>query len=141
MTAFNLNEFLADPKNLRNEIKLPDGTLRFRQPIRCADGLSFSVQANSTAYCAPRTDDGPYTAVEVGFPSQRVEAFMEYAEDPDNPTETVYGWVPAEIVEKVVNDRGGRVPGPTGILDSIARARRDAKFTLVRIDSPAQIFD
>lgn len=107
MTAFNLNDFLADPKNLRNEIKLPAGTLRFRQPIRCADGLDFSVQANSTAYCTPRTDDGPYTAVEVGFPSQRVEELMEYAEDPERPTRTVYGWVPVEVVERIVEAHGG----------------------------------
>jgi len=126
MTNFNLNDFFEDPKNTRDEARLSDRKIRFRQPIRCADGLSFSAQANSTSYCSPRNDVGPYVAVEVGFPSQRVEELMEYAENPDQPTETVYGWVPVEVVEKIVNDRGGRVLGPAGVLDSIDRARRDA---------------
>lgn len=139
--VFNINDFLADPKNLHDAARLPDRTVRYRQPIRCADGLSFSVQANSMAYCMPRNDDGPYTAVEVGFPSQPVEELMEYAEDPDNPTETVYGYVPVAVIEEIVNAHGGRVPGPPGILDSIGQIRREAKFKLARIDNPNQIFN
>ena len=34
---------------------------------------------------------------------------MEYAENPDDPTDTVYGWVPVEVVEAVVNNHGGIV--------------------------------
>jgi hypothetical protein len=119
MASFNLNDYFADRNNLRDECKLSDRTLRFRQPIRCIDGLSFSAQANSTAYCAPRNDDGPWTEVEVGFPSQRVEALMGYAEDSDRPTQTVYGWVPVEVVEKIVNDHGGLAPREPGRLDAI----------------------
>ena len=28
---------------------------------------------------------------------------MEYAEDPENPTETVYGYVPSEVVQAVLD--------------------------------------
>jgi len=45
--------------------------------------------------------------VEIGFPSERVEKFMKWAEKADTPTETVYGWVPLEVVAEVVEDHGG----------------------------------
>ena len=32
---------------------------------------------------------------------------MEYAEDADNPTGTVYGWVPVEVVDAVIAAHGG----------------------------------
>jgi hypothetical protein len=32
---------------------------------------------------------------------------MEYAEDPDNPTNTVYGFVPIELVEQLIENHGG----------------------------------
>ncbi len=75
--------------------------------IYCKSGLSLSVQASAFTYCSPRNDLGPYTAVEVGFPSTTVDALLPYAEDRDTPTETVYGYVPVEIVEKVIADNGG----------------------------------
>ena len=36
--------------------------------IECADGFTMSVQANSNAYCSPRSDNAAsYDEVEVGF--------------------------------------------------------------------------
>ena len=75
--------------------------------ITCADGLSFSAQANEGAYCSPRQDNGPWTEVEVGFPSEKVEEIMEFAENHSDPTGTVYGYVPVEIIETVVEAHGG----------------------------------
>lgn len=81
--------------------------LRQVRPIKCADGLELSVQASCTHYCTPRDSVGPWVAVEVGFPSERVEELMEYAENPNEPTDTVYGWVPVEVVEAVIEKHGG----------------------------------
>ncbi|NDD53214.1 hypothetical protein EBZ39_04930 [bacterium] len=67
------------------------------------------MQASSTHYCSPRNGVGPWVTVEIGYPTERVEEFMEYAESPDFPTETVYGHVPVEVVEAVVNKHGGIV--------------------------------
>lgn len=103
---------MLNPDNLKEEYKRDVCVAQgFRQvkPIRCADGLELSVQASTTHYCAPRNGVGPWVTVEIGFPTQRVEEFMEYAENPNEPTETVYGWVPVEVVEAVVNSRGGIV--------------------------------
>jgi hypothetical protein len=73
----------------------------------CADGFSMSVQASQYHYCSPREDGADWTAVEVGFPSAPEEALSPYAEEPENLTGTVYGYVPLAIVEQVVADHGG----------------------------------
>ena len=79
--------------------------------VVCADGLEMSVQANHGAYCSPRDDEGPYESVEVGFPSYPVLELREYAEDPNDMENTVYGWVPLELVRKIIYVRGGMVGG------------------------------
>ena len=47
-----------------------------------------------------------YESVELGFPSIEDELINEYAED-EPYTETVYGYVPIEIVEELINKHGG----------------------------------
>ena len=88
------------------------------EKIICADGFSMSVQANSTAYCHPRTTGADrYDSVEVGFPSEREEILMPFAEDNSTPTKTVYGWVPSNTVALVCAKHGGVVSGelPAGV--------------------------
>ena len=66
-------------------------------------GVTVSVQASSTHYSLPRVDYAPngVTHVELGFPSVvPPDYIMEYAEEPDAPTNTVYGYVPIELVEQ-----------------------------------------
>ena len=78
----------------------------------------MSVQANSTSYCSPRESNAKrYKEVEIGYPSSEEELIMEYAEDADYPTETVYGYVPAPVVTLVIAKHGGMVEGelPAGI--------------------------
>lgn len=82
---------------------------RMVQPIKCADGLSFSAQAGGFHYSSPKQNEGPWVNIEIGFPNRRVEEFMPYAESPEDPTGTVYGHVPVEIVEAVVDKHGGIV--------------------------------
>lgn len=82
----------------------------FRCPaaaLTCADGLILSVQASESHYCEPRSNSGPYLTVEVGFPSLIVEEFLPYADDPENPTGTVYRRVPVQTVLSVINVHGG----------------------------------
>lgn len=87
--------------------------------IRCADGFSLSVVAGAGAYCSPRPGfaeasdyEGPYTSAEVGFPSARPEPWSDWAplaENADIPTQTVYGWVPFELIEALIALHGGEV--------------------------------
>lgn len=96
--------------------------------ITCADGFNLSVIAGPGCYSAPRpkmmpdlpamlysseTDDayfsGPYTHVEVGFPSARPEPWTDWEmySDGGEPTETVYCYVPVEMVSALVEAHGG----------------------------------
>ena len=75
--------------------------------IVCADGFTMSVQASSIHYCEPRDNDGPYTQFEVGYPSEYEDKLMPYAEDAERPADTVYGYVPYEVVMEVIQKHGG----------------------------------
>jgi hypothetical protein len=92
---------------------------KLNKPVICADGFSMSVQANETAYCRPRIDNAErYEAVEVGFPTEEEALLLDYADDRENPTDTVYGWVPSETVTLVIAKHRGMVEGevPPGII-------------------------
>ena len=94
--------------------------------VVCADGFSMSVQANSTSYCSPRHDHAnPYTSVEVGFPNKEEPLLLEWAEEPENPTGTVYAWVPVQVVTNVIAKHGGMVEGevPHGVIPLVASPR------------------
>lgn len=78
--------------------------------IRCADGFEMSVQASRFHYCTPRETlkSGNYDAWEIGFPSAKEEALLPYIDDGDkDPTDTVYGYVPTELVDAVLEKHGG----------------------------------
>lgn len=76
--------------------------------VICASGLRMSVQASSDHYCRPRVDNAEsYTHFEIGFPSNVVPQILEYAEDADSPTGTVYCYVPAEVIDAVIAENGG----------------------------------
>ena len=99
---------------------------RLNQQVVCADGFSMSVQANDSAYCSPRTSNAKsYEEVEVGFPSSVEPLLMDWCEDPNDPTGTVYGYVPAQVVVNVIVKHGGMVEGevPAG-LPALRASRR-----------------
>lgn len=131
----------------------------FRQTaprITCKDGVTLSVQVGKFLYCTPRTDYGPYSKVEVGFPSIRPpdswEPYFEgewqvpgligslvriwqdrsmvwhgfktmrkykssftlknYLRIADNATNSIYAWIPIELVDKFIREHGGISPPP-----------------------------
>lgn len=74
----------------------------------CKDGFEMSVQASNVHYCSPRVDNAThYTTVEVAFPTALEDELIYYAEDRRYPMKTVYGYVPVELVEKIVTKHGG----------------------------------
>ena len=93
--------------------------------IVCADGFSISVQAREGSYCTPRCDNPltPYTHVECGYPSSAPQTaeLKKYAEclhflirsnaTMRDFTNTVYGYVPVEIVKAELQEHGGIVEG------------------------------
>ena len=87
--------------------------------IECADGFSMSVQASSFNYCEPRINNAKaYTAVEVGFPNSYESILAPFAEDIEDYTGTVYGFVPSQLIVDVCAKHGGVVAGelPPGVI-------------------------
>lgn len=59
------------------------------------------------AHCAYR---GPYTHLEVGFPSLTPEPWEDwepYWDGGDHPTGSVYGYVPVELIRRLIIKHGG----------------------------------
>jgi len=79
--------------------------------VQCRDGFHMSVQASTTHYCDPRDNVGPYDSVEVGYPETYDYNLIRYAEDPDDPTETVYGYVPGYVIHMIIDSHGGMKSG------------------------------
>ncbi len=115
--------------------------------IVCNDGTTLSVQTSHTHYCTPRTDHGPYSHVEVGYPSVRpTDSWEKYFDGKwqqlglvgtvkrivcdsksivyalknkrwrylrgllsfvDNATDSVYGYVPVDLVQEFIDSHGG----------------------------------
>ena len=81
--------------------------------IVCTDGFRMSVQVGFNLYSTPKKVAKRYSAVEIGFPSEHEPLIEEYAdcytfEELDiDFTNTVYGYVPVKIVDKVLKKHGG----------------------------------
>tara|TARA_R100001377_G_C3182309_1_gene107147 strand:+ start:748 stop:1029 length:282 start_codon:yes stop_codon:yes gene_type:complete len=83
-----------------------------KERVVCADGFSISIQASSYNYCSPREDDASaYEEVELGYPNRPDPFILPYAEEQGNWTDTVYGYVPASVVKKMIAAHDGIVSG------------------------------
>lgn len=88
--------------------------------VYCKDGFSMSVQANKDGYCDPREDNAEhYTEVEIGYPSYAEPLIMPYREPLDDvePHQSVYAYVPSDLVRHIIDKHGGIVSGevPRGV--------------------------
>jgi len=89
------------------------------KPVICRDGFTMSIQAGVGMYSRPRTFSAEhYQEVEIGYPSAKESLILEYAEVPSTPTDTVYAYVPVDIVTLVIAKHGGMVSGevPPGVI-------------------------
>lgn len=80
--------------------------------IICKDGFSFSCQADYSKYCTPRItfyciDSFEYSRMELGYPSASDDLIIEFADQKEIPTKTVYPYVPVEIIEQLITKHGG----------------------------------
>lgn len=75
--------------------------------LYCMDGTTLSVQTGENNYCSPRDNNGPWTHVEVGFPSKHFLLLDQYKDGNDDPLGSVYGYVPVEVVEKIIEECSG----------------------------------
>lgn len=99
----NTNDFLQKYRRVKHGMNVT------RPRVKCEDGYSVSIQAGWGIYSIPREDADVYIAVELGYPSEADVELMCYAENEDNPTNTVYGFVPVSVIDKVLEKHGGIV--------------------------------
>lgn len=52
-------------------------------------------------------DAKKYSDVEVGYPSEEEKLLLPYAQNKNRPTETLYAYVPVEVVDKIIEKHGG----------------------------------
>ena len=105
--------------------------------VECADGFSMSVQASRRNYNQPRNDAGPYESVEVGYPNRECAILLPHAESPEKPTESVYGYVPADTIIECIEAHGGMVGGELPPLDLVT-AYYNSSAAKNKKDSEAQ---
>lgn len=75
--------------------------------IVCNDGFSMSVQGSSSHYCYPRTLAKDYWEMEIDFPSEVEPLLLNWADESELPTDTVYGYVPVTVIDQVIEAHGG----------------------------------
>lgn len=114
-----INEFLQKYRRVEHGMNVT------RPRVLCTDGFTVSVQAGYGIYSTPNCDADAYTHVEIGYPSQKEAALLGYAENRIWPTDTVYAYVPAELVDKVLDAHGG-ITGADFSNDGLGKWR-DAK--------------
>jgi len=85
-----------------------------REIVVCKDNFKMSVQASENHYCNPKANGVgmSYSHVEVGFPTEKEDLLMDYIDgDYNEPTDTVYSYVPASVIINVIDKHGGMVSG------------------------------
>ena len=109
-TVDEIQSYLRDNRSLRiNGEVIPH--------VICSDGFKMSVQVGRRAWglcCTPKNDEGPWSHVEVGYPSAIEPLLWPYAakyNDADciSSTEAVYPYTPIELVAAVIDAHGGLV--------------------------------
>jgi hypothetical protein len=99
---FDTNEFIRE-----NRKEQDSGFLRCPR-LYCEDGFNISIQATALHYCMPKDDDAYYLKVELGFPSERDSLLDIYQENSGmDPTQSVYPYVPVEVVNQLIDKHGG----------------------------------
>lgn len=93
----------------------PEMSTQMAKPLLLANGVVLSVQASRYHYSTPKknapvADYDYYTAFELGFPTEKLpEEFTQYAEDADYLLDTVYAYVPKELIAAYIESVGGVV--------------------------------
>jgi hypothetical protein len=87
----------------------------FRDRFELGNGMSVSIQASDSHYSSPRIsglDATEYTQFELGYPNFRPPNYiLEYAEEKDEPTETVYPYVPYELIQRMLEEMSDVIEG------------------------------
>jgi hypothetical protein len=76
--------------------------------VYCADGFNVSVQAMYGSYAEYDDEKGVLVSAELGFPSE-LDPIIAYHAEEKGTTETVFGYVPVELIAQLLINHGGVV--------------------------------
>ena len=111
-----INQFIRKYRFIKEHSINPNGVMKVsRNPkLVCKDGFTMSVQAGESLYSSPRDVADKYEQAEVGFPSSPEPLIVKYAEDwevegddDQHLCDTVYPYVPVELIDEVIHKHGG----------------------------------
>lgn len=113
----NTRHFTAFMDESRQDIDLGQFRMHRGNALRLilADGGSMSVQASEYHYCSPRINLDSYAGYnefEIGFPNKHYPELDKYQDMDGDPTDSVYAYVPKEVLEQLIDSAGG----VTGVL-------------------------
>ena len=95
-------------KNRNRNVLFGPSDWRRLPKVVCKDGFTVSMQVGEGLYSTPRTANAKhYEAVELGYPSAGDSLISPYAEDGDRETDTVYPYVPIDVVNELFESHGG----------------------------------
>ena len=100
-------------KNDDDTVLYSDGMKISRNPyVICKDGFKMSVQAGQSLYSTPKDVADEYEEIEIGYPSEQEVLLEKWAEGASfdeeiEYTNTVYPYVPVEVVDWVIAKHGG----------------------------------
>ena len=95
-----------DPSDLSYVQKLMEDT-RIRDRVVCRNG-HVSIQAGYFAHSVPRTNPGPFTHVEAGFPVGYVPVSWRKFKD---SSADIYSYLPFPLVRQFIKLNGGFISG------------------------------
>ena len=104
----SVNPSHRDEKYVGRRGRIPGHIYCICKVVCLENGGNLSVQASETHYCIPRNNTGPYTCVEVGYPTgvKLPDSWKEYAErwdeDADWRKSDVFAYVPVELVRELI---------------------------------------
>jgi hypothetical protein len=83
-----------------------------RRRFVCGNGLSFLLRAGKYLFSKPQSETGPWESVEVAYTSRPVPELFPYEQTPRqrNSRESVYQYVPVEVVDDIIEKNGGISP-------------------------------
>ena len=111
-----INQFIRKYRFIKEYSINPNGVMKVsRNPkLVCKDGFTMSVQAGEALYSSPRDVADEYEEAEIGFPSSPEPLITKYAEDwevegddDQRLCDTVYPYVPVELIDEVISKHGG----------------------------------
>ena len=111
-----INQYINKYRSVKEYSINPEGVMKVsRNPkLVCKDGFTMSVQAGESLYSSPRDVADKYEQAEVGFPSSPEPLITKYAEDwevegddDQRLCDTVYPYVPVELIDEVIHKHGG----------------------------------